>query len=182
LCILNINLNNFFKDLRAYLDGDDRSAYQSKKHVSLDVKSSKELGTLLKGSGAQSSEDEFESQRRSFQGRKHKSLDPRHISFKLDKEPTPETSSEEDDLECERTSLLMIDPDITKPVVIDLKVRKYYSSHQKSYLTIEHCHNFRILTRLVTKKRIFKIIVNYFKITVRSARCRKSPLAFLIWI
>lgn len=122
---LSGNSLNFFKDLRAYLDGDDRSAYQSKKHVSLNVTSSKELGTLLKKSaGAQSSEDEFESQRKSFQGRKHKSLDPRHISFKLDKEPTPESTSseEDDDGECERASLLMIDPDITKPVVIDLNV------------------------------------------------------------
>lgn len=74
---------------------------------------------LLKGSG--SSEDEFENQRKSFQARKHKSLDPRHISFKLDKEPSPSSSSEED-YDCERTSLLQIDPDITKPVVIDLKV------------------------------------------------------------
>lgn len=106
------------RDLRAYLDGDERINYQSKKHVSLDVKSSKQLENLLKGSG--SSEDEFESQRKSFQARKHKSLDPRHISFKLDKEPTPESSSEED-YDCERTSLLQIDPDITKPVVIDLK-------------------------------------------------------------
>jgi facilitated trehalose transporter len=98
----------------------------------LDVKSSKQLGTLLKSSGAaQSSEDEFENQRKAFQARKHKSLDPRHISFKLDeeKEPTPSTSSDED-YDCERTSLLMIDPDITKPVVIDLNVSKtYLQSH-----------------------------------------------------
>lgn len=81
---------------------------------------------MLKGSGAHSSaEDEFESQRRSFQGRKHKSLDPRHISFKLDKEPSPETSSEDEDLDCEQASLLNIDPDITKPVVIDLNVSNY---------------------------------------------------------
>jgi facilitated trehalose transporter len=119
------------QDLRAYLDGD-RAGYQSKKHVSLDVKSSKQLGNLLKTSaGAQSSEDEFENQRKAFQARKHKSLDPRHISFKLDeeKEPTPSTSSEED-YDCERTSLLLIDPDITKPVVIDLKVSKHiYKCH-----------------------------------------------------
>lgn len=87
------------------------------------MKSSTQLGTLLKESNKQSVEDEFENQRKSFQARKHKSLDPRHISFKLDeeKEPTPEESSDED-YECDRTSLLTIDPDITKPVVIDLKV------------------------------------------------------------
>ncbi|KAG5676724.1 hypothetical protein PVAND_006536 [Polypedilum vanderplanki] len=108
------------RDLRLYLDGD-RGQYQSKKHASLDVKSSKQLENLLKASG--SSEDEFESQRKSFQARKHKSLDPRHISFKLDKEPTPSSSEEEedDDNDFERISLLRIDPDITKPVVIDLK-------------------------------------------------------------
>lgn len=78
----------------------------------------------MKGSG--SSEDEFENQRKSFQARKHKSLDPRHISFKLDKEPTPEESSSEEDYDCERSSLLQIDPDITKPVVIDLKVNIIY--------------------------------------------------------
>lgn len=107
--------------MRAYLDGDlDRDQYQSKKHASLDVKSSKQLENLLKGS----SEDEFEHQRKSFQARKHKSLDARHISFKLDKEPTPtpSSSSEDDDYDCERSSLLQIDPDITKPVVIDLNV------------------------------------------------------------
>jgi facilitated trehalose transporter len=74
--------------------------------------------------GTSSSEDEFDHQRKSFQARKHKSLDARHISFKLDKEPTPTpstTSSDEEDFE-ERTSLLQIDPDITKPVVIDLQV------------------------------------------------------------
>lgn len=108
--------------MRAYLDGDlDRSQFQSKKHASLDVRSSKQLEHLLKGTS--SSEDEFEHQRKSFQARKHKSLDARHISFKLDKEPTPTPStSSEEDYECERMSLLQIDPDITKPVVIDLNV------------------------------------------------------------
>lgn len=108
------------------MDGD-RGNFQSKKHVSLDVKSSKQLGTLLKDSRVQSSEDEFESQRKAFQARKHKSLDPRHISFKLDeeKEPSPSSSSDEE-FDCDRTSLLTIDPDITKPVVIDLKVSKVH--------------------------------------------------------
>lgn len=108
------------RDLRAYLDGDlDRNQFQSKKHASLDVRSSKQLEHLLKGTS--SSEDEFEHQRKSFQARKHKSLDARHISFKLDKEPSPSPStSSEEDYDCERTSLLQIDPDITKPVVIDL--------------------------------------------------------------
>lgn len=109
--------------MRAYLDGDlDRSQFQSKKHASLDVRSSKQLEHLLKGTTS-SSEDEFEHQRKSFQARKHKSLDARHISFKLDKEPTPSTSSDEDYEE--RSSLLQIDPDITKPIVIDLNVNTF---------------------------------------------------------
>ena len=109
--------------MRAYLDGDiDRSQFQAKKHASLDVRSSKQLEKLLKGTTS-SSEDEFDQKRKSFQARKHKSLDARHISFKLDKEPTPTPStSSEEDYDCERTSLLQIDPDITKPVVIDLNV------------------------------------------------------------
>lgn len=67
------------------------------------------------------SDEEFGSQRKAFQARKHKSLDARHISFKLEKEPSPSSSSDED-YDNERTSLLNIDPDITKPLVIDLKV------------------------------------------------------------
>lgn len=111
-----------FQDLRAYLDGDlDRSQFQSKKHASLDVRSSKQLERLLKGTTS-SSEDEFEHQRKTFQARKHKSLDARHISFKLDKEPTPTPSTSSDEDYEERSSLLQIDPDITKPIVIDLNV------------------------------------------------------------
>lgn len=121
--------------MRAYLDGDiDRSQFQAKKHASLDVRSSKQLEKLLKGTTS-SSEDEFDQKRKSFQARKHKSLDARHISFKLDKEPTPTPStSSDEDYDCERTSLLQIDPDITKPVVIDLNVIDivyYLSTEQK---------------------------------------------------
>lgn len=114
-----VNILNF-QDLRAYLDDGDRGQFQSKKHVSLDVKSSKRLEDLLKAS---SSDDEFEAQRKQFQARKHKSLDARHISFKFEKEPSPSSSEEEYDNE--NSSLLHIDPDITKPVVIDLKVSTF---------------------------------------------------------
>lgn len=126
-----------FQDLRAYLDGDlDRSQFQSKKHASLDVRSSKQLEHLLKGTTS-SSEDEFEHQRKTFQARKHKSLDARHISFKLEKEPspTPSTSSSDEDFDGERTSLLQIDPDITKPVVIDLNVN--ISSFKIKFIAFE---------------------------------------------
>jgi facilitated trehalose transporter len=115
-----------FQDLRAYLDGDlDRSQFQSKKHASLDVRSSKQLEKLLKGTSS-SEEGEFDHQRKSFQARKHKSLDARHISFKFEKEPTPtpSTTSSEEDFE-ERSSLLHFDPDITKPIVVDLNVNIY---------------------------------------------------------
>ena len=81
------------------------------------MKSAKVLEQLLKAS---SSSDDFEGQRKEFQERKHKSLDARHISFKFDKEPSP--SSSDEDFE-PSTSLLRIDADITKPVIIDLKVR-----------------------------------------------------------
>lgn len=113
---------SLFQDLRLYLDGDlDRSQFQSKKHASLDVRSSKQLEHLLKGTTS-SSEDEFEHQRKSFQARKHKSLDARHISFKLDKEPTPTPSTSSDEDYEERSNLLQVDADITKPIVIDLNV------------------------------------------------------------
>lgn len=101
--------------MRDFLDNGDRRQFQAKKHVSLDVKSSKHLEDLLKAS---SSDDEFESQRKQFQTRKHKSLDARHISFKLEKEQSP--SSSEEDFENEHSSLLHINPDNT--VIIDLKV------------------------------------------------------------
>jgi facilitated trehalose transporter len=106
-------------DLRIFLD-PERKQFQSKKHVSLDVKSSKQLEKLLKPHGT-SNDDEFKSTRKEFQGRKHKSLDPRHISFKLEKEQSPTISEGEESDEEVHTSLLKIDPDITKPVVIDFK-------------------------------------------------------------
>lgn len=74
------------------------------------------LEELLKAS---SSEDDFEGSRKQFQERKHKSLDARHISFKFEKEPSP--SSSDEDFE-PSASLLKIDADITKPVIIDMKV------------------------------------------------------------
>lgn len=85
--------------------------------MSLDQKSSKQLQKLLQRQDSTSS-DEFERTRKDFQARKHKSLDNRHIRFADVKESPP---SSEEELR-ESTSLLKIDPDITKPVVIDLKV------------------------------------------------------------
>uniref|UniRef100_A0A182NLP9 Uncharacterized protein n=1 Tax=Anopheles dirus TaxID=7168 RepID=A0A182NLP9_9DIPT len=116
------------KELRHLLATDNRRQFQGKKHVSLDVKSAKVLEQLLKAS---SSSDDFEGQRKEFQERKHKSLDARHISFKFDKEPSP--SSSEEDFE-PSTSLLRIDADITKPVIIDLKV-DLESSDEEDYVS-----------------------------------------------
>uniref|UniRef100_A0A182Q863 Facilitated trehalose transporter Tret1 n=1 Tax=Anopheles farauti TaxID=69004 RepID=A0A182Q863_9DIPT len=115
------------KELRHLLATDNRRQFQGKKHVSLDVKSAKVLEQLLKAS---SSSDDFEGQRKEFQERKHKSLDARHISFKFDKEPSP--SSSEEDFE-PSTSLLRIDADITKPVIIDLKDLE--SSDEEDYVS-----------------------------------------------
>ncbi|XP_065087392.1 facilitated trehalose transporter Tret1 isoform X2 [Ochlerotatus camptorhynchus] len=119
--------NQLIKELRHLLATDNRRQFQGKKHVSLDVQSSKVLEELLKAS---SSEDDFEHQRKQFQERKHKSLDARHISFKFEKEPSP--SSSEEDFE-PSTSLLKIDADITKPVVIDLK--DLDSSEDEDYIS-----------------------------------------------
>lgn len=101
------------------LNYDARRQFQAKKHLSLDPKSSKQLQQLLKRQESSSS-DEFESTRKDFQARKHKSLDNRHIRFADIKESPP---SSDEELRAS-TSLLKIDPDITRPVVIDLKVRK----------------------------------------------------------
>ncbi|XP_049542411.1 facilitated trehalose transporter Tret1 isoform X1 [Anopheles darlingi] len=115
------------KELRHLLATDNRGHFQGKKHMSLDVKSAKVLEQLLKAS---SSSDDFEGQRKQFQERKHKSLDARHISFKFDKEPSP--SSSDEDFE-PSTSLLKIDADITKPVIIDLKDLE--SSDEEDYIS-----------------------------------------------
>lgn len=119
--------NQLIKELRHLLATDNRRQFQGKKHVSLDVQSSKVLEELLKAS---SSEDDFEGQRKQFQERKHKSLDARHISFKFEKEPSP--SSSEEDFE-PSASLLKIDADITKPVIIDLK--DLDSSEDEDYIS-----------------------------------------------
>ncbi|EAA44045.3 AGAP005563-PA [Anopheles gambiae str. PEST] len=119
--------SQLIKELRHLLATDNRRQFQGKKHVSLDVKSAKVLEQLLKAS---SSSDDFEGQRKEFQERKHKSLDARHISFKFDKEPSP--SSSDEDFE-PSTSLLRIDADITKPVIIDLK--DLDSSDEEDYIS-----------------------------------------------
>lgn len=86
--------------------------------MSLDPRSAKQLQQLLRQD--ETSEDEFENTRKDFQARKHKSLDNRHIRFAVEKE---ESSSSSDDDFNDSTNLLKVDPDLTKPFIVDLKVR-----------------------------------------------------------
>lgn len=104
------------------MNSDARRQFQAKKHQSLDPKSTKQLQQLLRRQ--ESSEDEFEKSRKEFQARKHKSLDNRHIRFALEKEEESSSSSSEDDF-ADSATLIKVDPDITRPVVIDLKVSFY---------------------------------------------------------
>ncbi|CAD7078271.1 unnamed protein product [Hermetia illucens] len=115
---VSVDRRGILKDLKTILANENRKAFQSKKHVSLDIKSTPFLDNILKGS---SSDEEFRQNRKEFQGRKHQSLDPR-VSFKLDKNLTPSSSSD-DDGDVEKKSLIHVqyDADITKPVVIDFR-------------------------------------------------------------
>lgn len=96
---------------------DDRRAFQSKKHVSLDIKNSRILERILNGS---SSEEEFTTNRKHFQSRKHQSLDAR-VKLNLNKQSRKrsESISEEDD-EGDKLIFEKIH-DFSKPIVIDFK-------------------------------------------------------------
>lgn len=101
-----------------YLLADDRKAFQSKKHVSLDVKHSKLLERILRGSS--SDEEEFQDRRKQFQSRKHKSLDSR-VKFNLDKDQQ-QTSSSESEFDGEGKRLIHERiHDFSKPIIIDIK-------------------------------------------------------------
>lgn len=101
-----------------YLLADDRKAFQSKKHVSLDIKHSKLLERILRGSS--SDEEEFQDRRKQFQSRKHKSLDSR-VKFNLDKD-RQNTSSSESEFDGEGKQLIHERiHDFSKPIVIDIK-------------------------------------------------------------
>lgn len=107
----------YLKDL-TLLSSDDRKAFQSKKHVSLDVKHARLLEKILRGSS--SDEEEFQDRRKHFQGRKHQSLDAR-VKFNLDKERSTTSSSEEEyDAEGKRLIHERIH-DFSKPIIIDIK-------------------------------------------------------------
>lgn len=116
--VSSVDHRGILKDLKTILANDNRRQFQSKKHVSLDLKGTRYLKDLLKES---SSEEEFRKNRREFQGRKHQSLDPR-VSFKLEKVlQGSSTDSDEENDDVEHKRLIYRPKDITKPLVIDLK-------------------------------------------------------------
>ncbi|XP_055319664.1 facilitated trehalose transporter Tret1-like isoform X2 [Sitodiplosis mosellana] len=103
------------KDLKNSRLDADRRAFQSKKHVSLDIKNSKILERILNGS---SSEEEFTNNRKHFQSRKHQSLDAR-VKLNLNKGRRADSSDEDID---EKGNLLQERIyDFSKPIVIDFK-------------------------------------------------------------
>lgn len=106
------------KDLRSFSTNDDRRAFQSKKHVSLDIKHSKILERILSGS---SSEEEFTTNRKDFQSRKHQSLDTR-VKFNLNKAQKAQEESSTDEESNEKGNLIQEKiHDFNKPIVIDFK-------------------------------------------------------------
>lgn len=109
---------------------DDRKAFQSKKHVSLDVKNARILEHILKGS---SSEEEFEERRKQFQARKHKSLDAR-VKFTLDKKGSSSSSEEDLDVDGKRLIRERIH-DFSKPIIIDIKDLDVSSDDDEDFIT-----------------------------------------------
>lgn len=104
------------QDLRNSRLDADRRAFQSKKHVSLDIKNSKILERILNGS---SSEEEFTSNRKHFQSRKHQSLDARIINLNKSRTRTSSSTDEEFD---EKGNLIHDKiHDFAKPIIIDFK-------------------------------------------------------------
>lgn len=96
---------------------DDRRAFQSKKHVSLDIKHSKILERILNGS---SSEEEFTTNRKHFQARKHQSLDAR-VKLNLNKGRKRTESSSEEEFDEGGNLIHEKIHDFSKPIVIDFK-------------------------------------------------------------
>lgn len=111
-------LANPIQDLKHIRENDPRREFQSKKHVSLDLRHTRFLDSILKES---SSDEEFKDNRKHFQARKHQSLDPK-VTFKFDKEPS---TSSDDDYDAEVKSLIREKRYDSNSIVIDLKVRPY---------------------------------------------------------
>lgn len=105
-----------FQDLKISRLDADRRAFQSKKHVSLDIKNSKVLERILNGS---SSEEEFTSNRKHFQSMKHQSLDARIIN--LNKSRIRSSSTTDDDFDEKGNLIHEKIHDYSKPIIIDFK-------------------------------------------------------------
>lgn len=110
LCLVSKDLKN------SRLDAD-RRAFQSKKHVSLDIKNSRILEKILNGS---SSEEEFTTNRKHFQSRKHQSLDARIINLNKTRNRSLSLSTDE---EFDEKGNLIHEKihDYSKPIIIDFK-------------------------------------------------------------
>lgn len=108
------------QDLKNILDDENRRDFQSKKHVSLDLKHTRFLENILKNSSSEDeNEPEFEEQRKHFQARKHQSLDPK-VTFKLNKEGV--ASDDDDVLERpEFRNLIRKKHHESNSIIIDLK-------------------------------------------------------------
>lgn len=137
------------QDLNHLLADDDRKAFQSKKHVSLDIKHSKILEKILRGSSSDEEFEEFQDRRKQFQSRKHKSLDAR-VKFNLDKgkgskhdtkndikEEEPSTSSSESEYDTEGKRLYQRERihDFSKPIVIDIKDLELSEEDEEDYIS-----------------------------------------------
>lgn len=106
------------QDLNSLRANNNRRSFQSKKHVSLDIKTSRVLERILRGSSSEEEED-FEDNRKHFQSRKHQSLDSRVVKFSDTKKGA---TSSEDETNHEGGKLIKEKiHDYSKPIVIDFK-------------------------------------------------------------
>lgn len=126
------------KDLNHLLTSadDDRRAFQSKKHVSLDIKHSKILEKILRGSSSDEEFEEFQDRRKQFQSRKHKSLDAR-VKFNLDKGKHPSESSSDSEYDSDGKRLIQRERihDFSKPIVIDIKDLELSEEDEEDYIS-----------------------------------------------
>lgn len=108
----------FLQDLNNLRANDNRRAFQSKKHVSLDIKTSRVLERILRGSSSE--EEDFEDNRKHFQARKHQSLDTRVVKFTDSKKGAATSSEDEESREVGKLIKEKVH-DYSKPIVIDFK-------------------------------------------------------------
>ena len=102
------------------MDDDNRRDFQSKKHVSLDIKHTRFLENILKNSSSEEEEEatNFEEKRSHFQARKHQSLDPK-VTFKLDK--VQGATSDDEFVRPELRSIIRAKRHDSNSIIIDLK-------------------------------------------------------------